>query len=107
MSYIKFAMQEEKLFQLLFMHGQEETKGIEDVLATIDENYEVILQSVKELYGLQQEEAMKLYQNIWIYTHGLAVLCATGVCGFTEAEVSEMLTEVFTGLLKRIKERIS
>lgn len=103
MYYIKFALQEEKLFQLLFMREQEEVKDLEEVLAAIDENYEVILKSVMDLYGLEQGDALKLYQNIWIYTHGIAALCATKVCRFTEEEISEMLTEVFVGLLKKIK----
>lgn len=103
MYYIKFALQEEKLFQLLFMREQEEVKDLEEVLAAIDENYEVILKSVMDLYGLDQGDALKLYQNIWIYTHGIAALCATKVCRFTEEEISEMLTEVFVGLLKKIK----
>ena len=103
MSYIKFAMHEEKLFQILFMCEQEEVKDIDNVLAAIDENYEIILESVKDLYDLSDDEALGLYQNIWIYTHGIATLCATKVCNFTEEEVSRMLTEVFTGLLIKIK----
>ncbi len=103
MSYIKFAMHEEKLFQLLFMREQDEVKDIDNVLASIDENYEIILESVKDLYKLYDDEALGLYQNIWIYTHGIATLCATKVCNFTEGEVSRMLTEVFTGLLIKIK----
>ena len=103
MSYIKFAMREEKLFQLLFMREQEEVKDIDNVLAAIDENYEIILESVKDLYKLNDDEALGLYQNIWIYTHGIATLCATKVCNFTEDEVGRMLTEVFTGLLIKIK----
>ncbi|MBD5520070.1 MAG: TetR/AcrR family transcriptional regulator [Lachnospiraceae bacterium] len=103
MSYIKFAMREEKLFQLLFMREQKEVKDIDNVLAAIDENYEIILNSVRDLYKLNDDDALGLYQNIWIYTHGIATLCATKVCNFTEEEVGRMLTEVFTSLLIKIK----
>lgn len=102
MSYIKFAMYEEKLFQLLFMQEQEKTKNINNVLETIDENYEAILKSVRDYYQLRQDDAFRIYQNIWIYTHGIATLCATKVCRFTEEEVSGMLTEVFMGLLSKV-----
>lgn len=102
-AYIRFAMQEEKLFQLLFMREQKEKKGIGNILDLIDDNYETILKSVMDGYGLQEQDAMKLYQNIWVFTHGIATLCATGVCLFTEEETNEMLTEVFTGLLIKIK----
>lgn len=102
-AYIRFANQEKKLFQLLFMREQKEKKGIESVLEAIDDNFEMILRSVTEPYGLQEKEALRLYQNIWIYTHGIATLCATGVCMFTEEETDEMLTEVFISLLMKIK----
>lgn len=103
MAYIKFAMREEKLFQLLFMREQEAVRDMDTVLAAIDENYEIILNSVKDYYQLKPDEALRIYQNIWIYTHGIAALCATKVCRFTEEEVSGMLTEVFMGLLKETK----
>lgn len=103
MSYIKFAMYEEKLFQLLFMSEQEDAEDMDSILVRIDENYEVILKSVKDLYNLKDDEALRIYQNIWIYTHGIATLCATKVCRITEEEAGKMLTEVFTALLGKLK----
>ncbi|MCM1156363.1 MAG: WHG domain-containing protein [Roseburia sp.] len=102
-AYVRFAMQEEKLFQLLFMREQKEKRGLDSILTAIDDNYEAILQSVRDGYGLEEQEALRLYQNIWIFTHGIATLCATGVCQFTEEETDERLTEVFTSLLMKVK----
>lgn len=102
-AYIKFAIVEPKLFQLLFMKEQPESTDIEHTLMLIDESYEDILNSVKEPYGLQEEEAKRLYQHLWIYTHGIATLCATKVYLFTGEEIQTMITEIFKSLLEKIK----
>lgn len=102
-AYIKFAKNEPKFFQVLFMTEPEHTADIGHILANIDENYAKILRSVKEPYHLTQEEAERLYQHLWVYTHGIATLCATKVCTFTEDEIMERMTEIFRSLLKEIK----
>lgn len=103
MEYIRFAQREPQLFRLLFMTEREEMPDVKDVLFAIDDNHEEILQSVREQYGLSDEDAWTLYRHLWVYTHGIAALCATNVCSFEEKETEEMMTEVFTGVLKNIK----
>ena len=103
MAYIQLAAREPKLFQLLFMCEQQEGNDLEHILTTIDANYEVILKSVQEPYQLNEESAKKLYQHLWIYTHGLATLLATRVCQFTPEEIQRMITEIFKSLLEKIK----
>lgn len=102
-AYIRFAIKEPKFFQLLFMKEKAEPTDIEHTLMSIDENYEDILKSVQEPYGLQLEDARNMYQHLWIYTHGIATLCATKVCIFSDAEIQNMMTEVFIGLLVKMK----
>lgn len=97
--YILFAIQEPKLFQLLFMSEQAAVPGIEGVLPLIEESYEKILASITEGYGLDRKTAEGMYRHLWIYSHGIASLCATKMCRFTSTEISEMITEVFLGLL--------
>lgn len=103
LAYIQFAIQEPKLFQLLFMSEKSGANDVEHVLALIDRNYEAILKSVQDSYGLVREKADRLYRHLWIYSHGIAALCATKVCHFTPQDIGEMLTEVFTGLFMKIK----
>lgn len=97
--YIRFAMTEPKLFQLLFMREKETPPDFKGILPLIDGNYETILTSVKDDYGLDDASAHKLYQHLWIYSHGIASLCATGMCRFTGEEIGKMMTEVFDSLL--------
>lgn len=102
--YILFSIEEPKLFQLLFMAEQEQVPDLSGVLSLIDENYDKILRSIEKGYGLRGTSAEKLYQHLWIYTHGIATLCATRMCRFTGSEISEMMTEVFTGIMAKMKE---
>lgn len=101
--YIKFAIAEPKLFQLLFMKEQEHILNFENILPNIDMNYKDILIAIETDYGLDGSTALRLYQHIWIYAHGIASLCATKTCSFSEEEISEMLSEVFASLLVKEK----
>ncbi len=91
MAYIRFASEEPNLFRLLFM--SEHNSKIDGILPEIDENYAVILSSVKEEYALTQSQAERFYRHLWTYSHGIATLCATDSCRFSEEEVSGFLQE--------------
>ena len=102
--YILFSVKEPKLFQLLFMTEQKQIPDLSGVLPLIDESYEQILLSIQEDYKICKSSAKKLYHHLWIYTHGIASLCATKMCRFTDEEISTMVTEVCMSILKKIKE---
>lgn len=102
--YILFSLNEPKLFQLLFMTEQPQIPDLSGVLPLIEESYEEILLSIQDDYGIDKPFAEKLYRHLWIYTHGIATLCATNMCRFTGTEISSMITEVCTSILKNIKE---
>lgn len=101
--YILFSVNEPKLFKLLFMTGQAQMPDLSDVLPLIEESYREIILSIQTDYGINEQLAEKLYRHLWIYTHGIATLCATKMCRFTGDEISLMMTEVFTSLLKNIR----
>lgn len=132
MAYLRFAMEQPKLFWLLFMHrpaygnlpltqradhaasrGEEpsltrlktiqEHKNVSVILPMIDDNYDKILQSVQAPYGLKREEAEKIYQHLWTYTHGIAAMMVTGLCSYSTEQLEERLTEVFQGLMMFVK----
>lgn len=102
--YILFAIQEPKLFQLLFMAEKEHVPDLTEVLMLIDESYDRILASVEASYGLTGVSAEKLYHHMWIYSHGIAALCATKMCRFSREEIREMMAEVSSSLIRKIKE---
>lgn len=101
--YILFSIQEPKLFQLLFMKEQNNIPNFSGVLPLIEESYETILYSIISDYKISEELAKKIYQHLWIYTHGIATLCATKMCKFTDKEISSMISEIFISILKSEK----
>jgi len=101
--YILFSVNEPKLFQLLFMTEQRQIPDLSGVLPLIEESYGEILSSIQNDYGIDEFLAQKLYHHLWIYTHGIATLCATKMCRFTFDEISSMITEVCISVLKNIK----
>lgn len=102
--YILFSVYEPKLFQLLFMAEQPQKPDLSVVLPLVEESYEEILLAIQGEYGIGEFLAEKLYHHLWIYTHGIATLCATKMCRFTGDEISSMITEVFKSLLEYMKE---
>ncbi|MCM1439463.1 MAG: TetR/AcrR family transcriptional regulator [Roseburia sp.] len=100
--YIKFAAEQPEFFKLLFMSGYG-VKKADGLLPIIDDNYDVILNSVKVSFGVDGACAEKIYKHLFIYSHGVASLCATGVYTFTAEEVGEMLAEACIGIIKHLK----
>ena len=102
--YILFSVKEPKLFQLLFMTERQQVPDLSGVLPLIEESYEEILLSIQNEYGINEAHAKKLYHHLWIYTHGIASLCATKMCRFTSEEINAMIVEVCRSILKKIME---
>lgn len=100
--YIKFAKDEPQLFRLLFMNDMENKTNTAFYL---DENYGDIVDVMIAEYGLPREVCERLYRDMWVYTHGLATLTATGSAEFSDTKTDELLTRVFKSLL--INEKIS
>lgn len=101
--YILFAIEEPKLFQLLFMNERGSVPPLCEVLQLIEDSFEEILASITNAYGFDRDTALRLYYHMWIYSHGIATLCATKMCSFTAEDISRMLTEVCASLIKKIK----
>lgn len=102
--YVLFAVNEPRLFQLLFMNESETVPSVDSALPLLDESYDRILQSIMSTFSIDRQTAERLYRHLWIYTHGIACLCATKTCRFEPAEIQDMLTEVFLSLLKNATE---
>ena len=100
-SYLRFAKEEPKLFQYLFLSERKGTTV--SILPEIDDNFEEILSSVITGYGLDRERAQSLYLHLWIFTHGIASLIAARACTFTEEETDAMLSEACIALIMKMK----
>lgn len=99
-AYIRFAKEETNLFKLLFMNDEQDKKDF----VIEEDNNEKIYETIYNTTGMNKEEAIKFHTEVWIFTHGIATLIASKSISFTEEEISEMLTDIFTALLKKYKE---
>lgn len=99
--YLKFAREEPKLFQLLFMSEMPEKFDPFTALKTYDDRFGEVVDIIQGGYQVDADNAGRLYRHLWIYTHGTATLMVTKVCQFTDEEIGQMLTEVFVSLLKK------
>ena len=97
MQIISFATIEPKLFEFLFMHKNPEAvqglKTVEDTCVDV----------ISKDYGLGIEQARMLFEQVWIFTFGLATLSAMKVYEYTEEQISDMLTREFVGAVMMMK----
>lgn len=103
MKMISFGINEPKLFQLLFMTGEKNADSFDDVFGALGKTAAICIETIESDYNLNNEQAKMLFENMWIYTFGISVLCATGVCGFSTERLGKMLTTEFNALMAHIK----
>ena len=97
--YILFSKNEPKLFQWLFMKKGIEVGSFKDFLPMRDYEYRSVIESIDEEYKISIENAKKLYEHLFIYSHGIATLTVTGIHNFTATEIIEYMTEVTKSLI--------
>ncbi len=103
MKMVLFGMKEPKLYQFLFMRENDGAATFEDVFGQLGHMAEECIKAIEEDYSLSSVEARLLFENMWIYTFGIGTLCATGVCGFSEERLSDMLSTQFSAMMGLIK----
>ena len=52
---------------------------------------------------MSKQSAEFVYKQVFIYSHCLASMIASGIYSFSQEEVTERLTQVFTAFLKEMK----
>ena len=103
MQLILFAMREPKLFQMLLMAESETPMSFDEMLSRNGDNPRTIVDGLSRAYDLAHDEAYALFQHIWVFTYGIAVLCATKMCTFSEEEISQKIEAVFQSMLMYVK----
>ena len=102
MAVVLFAMKEPNLFKMAYMF-QEHPLSFEEAFAKHGGAPEGFIGFITKAHGISEEDARVLFQNTWVFTYGLGMMCATGMCTFTEEEASEKLSQCFLSTLIFIK----
>lgn len=95
MAYIRFAKEEGNLFRFLFMCD----RAGKELVPTPDfcQSVEMISSS----RGVSFKTAERMHLELWTCVHGIATMLATSFLEFDWETVSEMLTDVYSGICAR------
>lgn len=100
---VLFGMKEPKLFQLLFMRENREAGDVSSVAKLLGSTRGLCMEAISHDYGLDPKEANAFFEHMWVFTYGLAVLCATGMCRLEENEINVILGREFMGMMALMK----
>lgn len=103
MQMVKFAVEQPRLYQFLFMQKNQAAESFEDVFGELGETARQCIDFICRDYSLAYDKARALFENVWIYTFGVGALCATGVCRFSQERLGDMLTTEFRAMLSFIE----
>lgn len=99
MKMVSFAVQEPKLYQLLFMRENEEVVAFDELFQKLGTTAVESINALEEDYELTENQARQVFRTVWIFTFGLGAMCATKACRFSKEELSKMLTEQFSAVI--------
>lgn len=85
--YIQFAQKEAKLFQFLFMRQNAFAELKEALYPIIDGS----IGRLMEQYHINRQEADRLHDQLWVHTHGIAAMIATGFCSWDMKKAVKMI----------------
>lgn len=105
MQMVLFGAKEPKLYQLLFMKENRNAVGFDDVFGELGPTAETCIGLIRAEYGMSEQEAKLLFENVWIYTFGVGALCATRVCHFSEEKLGQMLSTEFQAMMLLVKSK--
>ena len=99
MQMILFAIEEPKLYQLLYMSENAGATDFDGIVERLGDVAHLCVDVIQRDYGLNKEDAKTLFEHVWIYTFGIGALCATGMCRFSQEEIIQMLGQDFMAML--------
>ena len=99
MQMILFAMEEPKLYQLVYMSENAGATDFEGITQQLGDVAQLCVAVIQRDYSLSEKDAKALFEHVWIYTFGIGALCATGMCRFSQEEIIQMLGQDFMAML--------
>lgn len=103
MQMILFAMEEPKLYQLVYMSENSGATDFAEIVERLGDVAQLCVDVIQRDYGLSEKDAKALFEHVWIYTFGIGALCATGMCRFSREEIIQMLGQDFMAMLSYAK----
>lgn len=95
MGYIRFAREEPELYRMLFMCDRTGERPR-------DLGFWETAHVLQRQTGMEDDAAARFHTEMWIFVHGIATTMVTSFQQWDMEQVSQMLTDVYTGLKKGI-----
>lgn len=89
LAYVRFARDYPNYFRILFMNKSDLTP---DDFISRDSVGQAVLKHGMALTGFDRSTQQHFHLKVWIFTHGLASLVASGTARLDDAEVDHLLT---------------
>lgn len=100
-SYIEFAKEETNLFKLLFIKDMDlDMSGTNDFYREVENENKAKVFS--DMLGVHLEQGKKIFLDLFFYTHGIAVLTATGKLSFDSYDSEKMLENFLSVYVDKI-----
>lgn len=102
LSYIEFAQEETNLFKLLFINDMDlKMTEANDFYKEIDNEKRAEIFS--ETIGVELEHAKVVFLDLFLYSHGIAVLTATKKISLDRNSVEKMLKNILSAFIRQEK----
>ena len=100
LSYIEFAAEETHLFKLLFMNVMDLNMAeAKDFYNEADNAKKAA--AFSETIGVELERAKVIFLDLFLYTHGIAVLTAAGKIAFDRGSAEKMLMNLLSAFINQ------
>ncbi|MCH5156722.1 MAG: TetR/AcrR family transcriptional regulator [Clostridiales bacterium] len=97
MAYIRFAKEQPQYFKYLFMRDRSNETSNE-----MEKVFEREAERATQ-YGIDRDTAIAIHTHMWVYVHGIATNYATGFLNWDWDTVSNLLNEIFMGIMSIYK----
>lgn len=97
MNYVRFAVEEQQLFRLLFQTDHLGSAGVAELMQM--EEMLPLLNVLNEEAGVPLDKAREIFQTLFVCAHGYASLYANNAMAFDTEALRKALTDVFDGAL--------
>lgn len=102
LSYIEFAKEEAHLFKLLFINDMDLDMVVANDFYKELGNVEKA-KSFSNMIGIELERAKEIFLDLFLYSHGIAVLTATGKMSLDSKNIEKMISNFLSVLVQQSK----
>ena len=104
LSYIEFAKEETNLFRLLFISDMDlDMSEANDFYRELGNEEKA--KAFSQMIGVAPQQGKEIFLDLFLYSHGIAVLTATGKLSFGKRNLENMLQNFLSAYVKQEREK--